>query len=154
MKAQEFERLFNNLATKAQSKTVDYSVLSRDEKISHLNQVLEIDTVNVIISAEKEVEIEKLSKDVRFELIQKATQQQNLELITRLATGKGVANVVCSLPFEKCSISAQLNFLETEYRRKFNELPQQVEVAILGGENFYKFIEFCSAKIAEMNANK
>ena len=154
MKAREFERLFNNFANKAQSKAVDYSSLTRDEKISHLHQVLEIDTTGIVISTEKEIEIEKLSKDVRFELIQKATQQQNIELICKLATGKGSANVICSLPFEKCSISSQLNFLETEYRNKYNELPNQVEVAILGGDNFYKFIEFCSNKITEMNANK
>lgn len=141
MTQKEFERIFNNYAAKAVSKSVNYSELTRDEKISYLLSSVEVATGTEIKSS-KEIEIAKLSKDVRFELIQKATQEQNFELITRLATGVGSADVVVSVPFEKAGVSAQLNFLEKMYKDVNGNLPESVEVDILGGENFYEFIRF------------
>ena len=149
MTTKEFERLFNNFLGKPEFKKVNYSDLTREEKIFHLLSVMEIDTTSIEIFTEKETEICKMSKDLRFQLIEEATRKQNFDLITKLATGVGFANVVCSLTFKKCSTSAQLNYLETEYKKRvgFGRLPEIVEVSILGGDNFRKFIEFCADKL-------
>ena len=152
MKTQQFERLFKNFMQKESSKLVSFDSLNREEKIEYLlSQLPEVNVSKVNITTEKEMEISKLSKDVRFELIQKATKEQNFELIKNLATGKGVATVSVSLPFEKCSISSQLNYLEKAYQTEFEKLPDEVEQQILGGENFEKFIQFCSEELSKLN---
>lgn len=147
MKTTDFERLYNNFINKAESKAVDYSTLNREDKIQHLVSVLNLDTANISISTTKEMEIEKLSKDLRFQLIQDATAAQDFELIAALATGRGLANVSVTLPFEKSSIAAQLNYLEREYLKDNECLPTEVTVDILGGENFKEFIRFCAEKL-------
>lgn len=141
MTTKDFKRIYNNYAAKAASKSVNYSDLTRDEKITYLLSVVDV-APGTEIKSSKEIEIAKLSKDVRFELIQKATQEQNFELITRLATGVGSAEVVVAVPFEKAGVSAQLNFLEKMYKDENGNLPTSVEVDILGGDNFFAFIRF------------
>ena len=109
MKTTQFERYFQNYLQKETAKEVQFSSLNREEKIEFLmNQLNDIDFSKMNIQTEKEVEIAKLSKDLRFELIEKAAKQGDLELIKNLSLNQGVANVIISQPFEKCSISAQL----------------------------------------------
>lgn len=154
MKTTQFERLFKNFIEKESKKSVSFDNLNREEKIDYLLQSLDIDTSSVFISTEKEMDIAKLSKDIRFEQIQKATAAQNFDLIAKLAKGEGFVNIVCSVPFEKSSIAAQLNYLEKEYQKLNGSLPDKIEVDILGGENFEEFIKFCYERINSVNESK
>jgi hypothetical protein len=151
MKATQFQRYFQNYLQKESAKEVQFSSLNREEKIEYLmSQLNDIDFSKMNIQTEKEVEIAKLSKDLRFELIEKAAKQGDLELIKNLSLNQGVTNVIISQPFEKCSISAQLNFLEKEYQNRFEALPENVQVEILGGDNFVEFIKFCHSELEKL----
>lgn len=160
MKQNEMLRLFNNFMSKAETKCKPYSTiegetkiqgLTREEKVSYLLSALDIDTTEVVLKSEKEIEVEKLSKDYRFQLIAEAAAKQDLELVTKLSTCIGFVTIECNKPFAEAGINAQLNYLEKEYLKIHNSLPEEVEVDILGGKNFIEFIEFCQTKIAEMN---
>ena len=151
MKQSEMTRLFNNFMNKAESKQVEFESLNREDKVSYLLGQLEIDTDQVFITTSKEMEISKLSKDYRFQLINKAAAAGDMDLVVRLSTCQGTAVCECTETFEKAGITAQLNYLTKVYKEKYDSLPALVEVDILGGQNFIDFIAFCQQKIEEMN---
>lgn len=143
MTNKDFERYFKTFISRAENKTADFSTLTREEKINHLASKLNFIPEYVEISSIKTIDAAKLSKDVRFQLIQEATSKKDLELVTKLATGSGEVEVRCNTSFADATIASQLAYLEKEYINSFGSLPTEIEVKILGGDNFRKFIEYC-----------
>lgn len=144
MTNKDFERYFKTFISRAENRVADFSSLTREEKINHLASKLNFNPEGVNISSVKTIDASKLSKDVRFQLIQEATQKQDLALVTKLAMGSGEVDVPCSTKFTDATISSQLAYLEKEYINTFGSLPTEIEVKILGGDNFRKFIEYCN----------
>lgn len=149
MTNKDFERYFKTFISRAESKSADFSTLTREEKINHLASKLNFVAEGVEISSVKTIDASKLSKDIRFQLIQEATMKQDLNLVTKLAMGSGEVEVHCSTPFNEATISSQLAYLEKEYINTFGSLPTEIEVEILGGDNFRKFIEYCNNLISQ-----
>lgn len=144
MTNKDFERYFKTFISRAENRSADFSTLTREEKINHLSSALDFNPDGVNISSIKIIDASKLSKDVRFQLIQEATMKQDLDLVTKLAMGSGEVEVHCNTPFAEATISSQLAYLEKEYINTFGSLPTEIEVEILGGDNFRKFIEYCN----------
>lgn len=142
MKTQQFERIFQNMLNREESKNQSFDSLTREEKISYFIDSLNIQTSGLKIASEKEMEVSKLSKDLRFELIQKAAAAGNLEEVSKLSLAIGSVKVRILTDFEKATITDKLDYLQKEYLKTNDHLPEKIEVEVLGGQNFRDFVEF------------
>lgn len=144
MKNQDFARLLETFVTRTETKQTDYDNLSREEKIQFCLSGLQIENLNAImIKTTKVVEIAKLSKDHRFELIEQASKAGDMAKVTALALAKGEIEIEISKPFQQATLTAQLDWAQSEYIKKVGSIPGQVTLPNLGGENFKRFIDFC-----------
>lgn len=142
MKKQQFERIFQNMLNREENKNQSFESLTREEKISYFIDSLNIQVDGLKISSEKEMEVSKLSKDLRFELIQKAAAAGNLEEVSKLSLAVGSVKVRILTDFEKATITDKLDYLQKEYLKANDHLPEKIEVEVLGGQNFRDFVEF------------
>ena len=144
MKNQDFARLLETFVNRAETKQADYENLSREEKIQFCLSGLEIDNLNeILVKTSKVVEIAKLSKDYRFQLIQEYSLSGDMETVKSLAMADGNIEIEISKPFPQATLASQLDWAQNEYIKKVGSLPQSVTLPNLGGENFRKFVEFC-----------
>jgi preprotein translocase subunit SecA len=142
MKKQQFERIFQNMLNREENKNQSFESLTREEKINFFIDSLNIQVDGLKIASEKEIEISKLSKDLRFELIQKAAAAGNLEEVSKLSLAIGSVKVRILTDFEKATITDKLDYLQKEYLKTNDHLPEKIEVEVLGGQNFRDFVEF------------
>lgn len=147
MRNQDFERYFKTFMNRASQKEQLFENLTKEEKIDYLLSVMNINAADEVVTITKEVEICKLSKDVRFSEIQKASLQGNMELVQKLAMGEGLINIDVITSFEKATQTAQLDHLTKIHIDRIGSMPETVTVDVLGGDNFKAFIDFCYNEI-------
>ena len=127
-----------NQVKKESTKEVNFASLTKSEKISHLETL--VNTENAKKTFKKSVKVANLSKDKKFELIAMFAGLGNLEAVAAIANDNKdfETDIDVVITYDKMSDSQKLDFLRCE-----NPIDDEakVRVDIFGGRNVVEVLK-------------